>query len=144
VFEEPPGKFIAKVSDFGYSSMLGDQDSVYLPHTRPWYAPEWHRRAFTLSQAVRMDIFSYGLLCLWILFQDEPLFPSLHDIEALKLEQGLLGLSDQLIATAMPSHNSTRANIASFFRLSLTHSPERRSDGFSTLVQLLSSGDRSG
>ena len=38
-----------------------------LPKSKPWFAPEYHHRGFKLYMAQRMDIYSFGMLCLWIL-----------------------------------------------------------------------------
>ncbi|OCK76319.1 TPR-like protein [Lepidopterella palustris CBS 459.81] len=138
VFEVSPGNFVAKVSDFGYSSMVPGTGSVYLPRTKPWYAPEWHHRAFPLLQAVKMDIFSYGLLCLWILFQDVQDFPTMNDLEVIKGKKGLLDLSDRLIANAIGLCTMEKTNLGSFFRLTLAYDQDARTDDFSALIQLLS------
>jgi serine/threonine protein kinase len=61
---------VAKVKDFGYSSiMVNEGHSVLMPKTVPWNAPEHHHRGFSPQDAKRMDIYSFGLLCLWILFE---------------------------------------------------------------------------
>ena len=60
---------VAKVIDFGYSTWLGDPDAiVFMPLSAHWTAPEWHHRGFSRTDAFKMDIYSFGLLCLWLLF----------------------------------------------------------------------------
>ena len=38
-----------------------------MPKSLHWVAPEWHHRGFSLLQAKKMDVYSLGLLVLWIL-----------------------------------------------------------------------------
>jgi len=58
---------IAKVTDFGFSCYgHGEGAIVHPPRSPHWHAPEWHERGFTINNAKRMDIYSYGLLFAWI------------------------------------------------------------------------------
>ncbi|KAH8592616.1 kinase-like domain-containing protein, partial [Bisporella sp. PMI_857] len=69
VFEKKDGSYVPKVADFGFSTRFrAEDDLIYIPESIPWNAPERTHRAFTPSSAVKMDIYSFGLLCLWILF----------------------------------------------------------------------------
>lgn len=63
-------EFVARVTDFGYSTCFREhEDQMFLrAGTRPWPAPESKRDYFDFSQMVQMDVYSYGLLCLWLLF----------------------------------------------------------------------------
>src|ERR1700712_3072511 len=64
----------AKLADFGYAGWSSDpskQTPIYLPRSRPWEAPEYHHRGFSIQQAKQLDIFSLGLSCLWFLFHDK-------------------------------------------------------------------------
>ncbi|KIV99995.1 uncharacterized protein PV09_08352 [Verruconis gallopava] len=75
IFEDPLNGFMTKVVDFGYSglSLLRSEDSKFqLPISRPWNAPELTEcnSEFSLDGARKADIYSFGLLCLWILFYD--------------------------------------------------------------------------
>ena len=61
------------MTDFGYAGWISAQEddiSLFLPRSRPSHAPEYYRRAFSLSQARKLDLFSTGLLFLWLLFHD--------------------------------------------------------------------------
>jgi serine/threonine protein kinase len=63
--------FIAKLTDFGYSRRYTCPTDCYnLPLSKPWEAPEVDGtdKKFSLQQAVQADIYSYALLCAWILF----------------------------------------------------------------------------
>src|SRR5436305_6144975 len=69
IFESDPNRYVAKVADFGYSTrVLSDDELVNMPRTAYWVAPEWHHRGFTTAGAMKMDMYSFGMLCLWVLF----------------------------------------------------------------------------
>ena len=68
IFKNREGRLIAKLADFGCSVLGTSRDQlVRLPKSEPWFAPEYHHRDFKLHMAQRMDIYSFGMLCLWIL-----------------------------------------------------------------------------
>jgi serine/threonine protein kinase len=71
VFHED-GQLVVKLSDFGYSSILGEgfEFMINIPKSRPWCAPELEERTqpFTIPEAKKTDIFSLGLLALWLFF----------------------------------------------------------------------------
>ena len=69
IFEDRPGLYTAKVADFGFSTYFhGDQDLIKMPKSEPWNAPEHHNRYFYPQGAKAMDVYSFGMLCLWLLF----------------------------------------------------------------------------
>lgn len=78
VFRNDDGSWTGRVADFGFSS-IGDQ--VVLPKSWPWYAPEWDEYPeFTFQQAIKSEIFSFGMVCLWIVFENVlSSFPSLSE-----------------------------------------------------------------
>ncbi len=72
----------AKLADFGYSrEYKNDTDNYPLPCSEPWQAPEvdGSDRTFSLVQAKAADIYSYTLLCAWILSWDQI---SDHEVDA--------------------------------------------------------------
>ncbi|KAK6527508.1 hypothetical protein TWF694_004491 [Orbilia ellipsospora] len=74
IFKDPLGKFSAKVTDFGYSAIFaqGNEEAIItLPFSWPWTAPEVEEDYHvTLKKAKEADIFSYGLICYWLLCYD--------------------------------------------------------------------------
>ena len=61
---------VAMVTDFESSCVYGDEsDLLTLPKTPPWNAPEWSDRYVRVKDAKLMDIYSFGLVCFWILFR---------------------------------------------------------------------------
>src|SRR5437762_2683252 len=72
VFKDNEGSLLPKVADFGYSCLgTGDDDIIRLPISWPWVAPEWHQRGFRIHAAKKMDIYSFGMLCFWVLYRDK-------------------------------------------------------------------------
>ena len=70
IFKGTAADYSAKVADFGWScfeSIPGGK--VFPPKSKPWFAPEWHHRGVSIEYAKRMDIFSLGMLCLWVILQ---------------------------------------------------------------------------
>ena len=69
VFEEDH-RVIAKVADFGFASCLqGENDLLSLPVSEPWDAPEYSDHHFRPRAAKKMDVYSFALLCTWLLFE---------------------------------------------------------------------------
>jgi serine/threonine protein kinase len=69
IFKGDSRGFVPKVTDFGYSTLCARNDSrIIMPRSVPWVAPEWHHRGFSFEEATKMDMFSFGMLCFWLLF----------------------------------------------------------------------------
>ncbi|KAF2809498.1 uncharacterized protein BDZ99DRAFT_571301 [Mytilinidion resinicola] len=70
IFDDGGENFTAKVSDFGYSSLrTSNEGQINLPESWPWTAPEiLIENTTTFACAKSADIFSFGMLCVWILF----------------------------------------------------------------------------
>jgi serine/threonine protein kinase len=72
VSQADTGEYRAEVIDFGYSTILRTSGRVNMPRSTGWTAPEWPRRGgFEYQDALKMDVFSFGLPCLWLLCFDE-------------------------------------------------------------------------
>ncbi|XXH05373.1 Chitinase 2 [Hypoxylon texense] len=72
IFQDESGRYQAKIIDFGYSGQYADSDHpLSLFGTELWNAPEHknHTRQWTFQEATRADLFSFGMLCLWLLFE---------------------------------------------------------------------------
>jgi serine/threonine protein kinase len=75
VFQDDDGKFVIKVTDFGYSTCMTASSETRLSKmhgSKPWNAPEIDGPDILLSftQAKMTDLYSLGMLCLWIIFRD--------------------------------------------------------------------------
>jgi serine/threonine protein kinase len=138
VFKNDSSSYIAKVADFGYSHQCtNDNDLVGMPVSKPWNAPEWHHRAFKPSDAAKMDVYSFGMTCLWILFREDEKYPSLNSLEELKSKDTLHVLARQFTALT-GLHDDRKCDLDLFFNLTLVYDPKKRSEGFKQLLQLLS------
>lgn len=156
VSEDTEGSFTAKVCDFGYST-LGDCASlVRLPCTQPWTAPEYHRGGFEMSNAKKLDCYSLGLVCFWVLFnhgESERSDPQLGVggvaeneeksrlprksytwIRNLKLEDGFQGQIHSMLEKEPDLQRAEKQDCEIFFHSTLDTQPERRA---SELIQLL-------
>lgn len=149
IFANKLGGYTAKVADFGYSTVVlnAEKGRVQLPKSVPWNAPEvteWET-TFTFADAKLTDIYSFAMLCLWILFKDLPqrgevlaalrLNPKAqenddsHWLQRLKEEQKLRDFAHNQIEATKELDQDQKLGLASFFRWALTDvSKERKMD----------------
>ncbi|ETS85609.1 hypothetical protein PFICI_03634 [Pestalotiopsis fici W106-1] len=81
IFRSEDGSLSPKVADFGFS-VLGakDEDQITLHGTPLWRAPELDEYpTFSKSDAMKTDVFSFGLLCLWFILEEHLLQPFSFD-----------------------------------------------------------------
>jgi hypothetical protein len=119
-----------------------------LPETWPWYAPECRAYPeFTPAQAAKSDVFSFGMLCLWFLFEKylsgvlplpkasqsasafhtyEDVNPSLGFLEDLKKKGSLAQFADQLVMAEAGLDAKTREMLRQFFQGCLACDPQSR------------------
>jgi serine/threonine protein kinase len=144
------------VTDFGFSCFNGtDEDLVQVTRTEPWEAPEWHYRYFKLRDAKKMDIYSFGLLCLWLFFRDETLveldLPSItvdmvfscKDTEIVTKVQALKRSDDSLLTCAqrLVEQNASfgddiRSRLRQAFTLALAADPNKRPSNMDQFIDL--------
>jgi len=129
VDEEKSGQIIMNLIDFGCSCFgTTGSDKVSLAYTPEWVAPEWRAGLFTIDEAKKTDIYSYGKVCSWIIFgmhtstdeNPESRFDFDHAIEAQPLTE-----------------NPAKAVLRRFFELSLEPIPDRRTSNLPRLLDLL-------
>ena len=160
VFENGSGTYIAKVADFGFSTYFQvEQDLVKIPKSVPWNAPEHHGRHFYPQGAKAMDVYSFGMLCLWLLFGVEsPKTMSLplrtvNDSQSFSFEaqdwsqkedlllawkrDRLLELAIQLVAEHGNFATKMRGNLTRFFQSSLCFDPQMRIVDWDRLLSFL-------
>lgn len=125
----------AKVTDFSYSCIgKSDDDIVILPRSELWQAPEYHRGGCKVKDAKLMDIYSFGLICFWLLFPAE--------FDDLASTRG--GLTDvQAKAERLASEKNSSElydsqSLVKFFAITLSTDPEARKMDWKELVSLLS------
>ncbi|KIW23673.1 uncharacterized protein PV07_11853 [Cladophialophora immunda] len=149
--------FVAKVTDFGYSHQYsGAADAYSLPLSEPWQAPEidGSDTEFSLQEAKRADIYSYALLCAWILYQHRLHECVAHDnanpcsgnnsissLQKLKssgqLQKVVLDLVDG--DELQPKH---KAELRELFRHALASEPSARNEILWSSFKLLKQPDR--
>ena len=155
------GKITVKVADFGHSTLtMGESGKVLLPKSRPWNVPEHHFGEFKAQEAKKTDVYSFGMLCLWILFGnrlsnfqqtaadgvtgfisfDIPFFRHPTLLECLKYEDRLEGIANHLLGS-MPGLNvdsEYTIRLKEIFSLTLPHNPGKRTCNLEIVIGLLS------
>jgi hypothetical protein len=126
--------------------------------SQPWSAPEWHHRGFRIYAAKKTDVYSFGMLCLWVLFRDELLryvadaeantVPVSLDapwvgscwkvrLEELKKEDNLTNIADDLISRAVYLTVPQRVALGKFFEGTLCRDWKSRESNFEKLIGFL-------
>lgn len=144
VFRDKSGRYSARVIDFGYSTRyIHLYQQLMLPISEPWNAPEnaGRPRGWTFSQAVKADLFSFGILCLWLLFEPcllgtSPLPQGLKVVDIgfsgsaedtlRRMKGGLRVYAQQLLASEIALEHDKKMALGEFFESSLSQDPEER------------------
>ena len=153
-------KVTVKVADFGYSTLtVGESGKVILPKSRPWNAPEHHFGEFNVQEAKKTDVYSFGMLCLWLLFGkrqsdipqttadgaaglisfDAPPFlcgPTL--LERLKDEGSLEHIANNLVESMPGLSVDYRIRLKGIFSLTLKLNPGKRTCDLARVIGILS------
>ena len=153
------GEITVKVADFGYSTLtVGESGKVILPKSRPWNAPEHHFGEFSVQEAKKTDVYSFGMLCLWLLFGnrlsdisqttadgvaelisfDAPPFlsgPTL--LERLKDDSSLEHIAYHLVESMPGLDVEYRIRLKDIFSLALPHNPRKRPCDLARVIGLL-------
>lgn len=155
------GSIVPQVADFGYSTIYTSSDpTITVSRTIPWHAPEVGERTnrFLHLDAIRTDIFSFGMLCLWVLFRDEfanqfgttldfaddrkPLESNpgslFKTITILKHQDRLRHFCQNLIRS-LSLEPSQKENLTKVFELTLSPHPMIRTSSFQLLRRCLNS-----
>jgi serine/threonine protein kinase len=143
------GRYTARVTDFGYSTRFANEDDGFtMPKSWPWNAPEHHHRKFRPAQARKMDLFSLGMVCLWVIFEKylsgivplpqeilwvEPYIQSCGEkhrsksiLQAAKDENKLVQLARQLVMAEGDLEDYQKEQLRRFFDASLVREPNSR------------------
>ena len=136
-----PAKWIAKLSDFGFSTYVPfpEGELVYMPQSVPWTAPEHHHRGFTFYQAVKMGVFSFGLFALWFLTKDadEPKIHIFRNDGGDDDPRAITGLAKRLLSTKVPRGSALEARVRQLVDLSLAYDPEQRAGSMVEIISVL-------
>jgi serine/threonine protein kinase len=154
IFEAGVDSYNAKVADFGFSTYFQDEqeDLIQIPKSVPWSAPEYHKRYFTSQSAKLMDTYSFGMLCLWLLFYNTP-SGAQHDTTSFHFEaehwQGkenllmswkkdkLINWAIGLVANDASIGVKTKTNLIQLFKSSLNPDTGMRMADWGRILDLL-------
>lgn len=140
ISSENDGRYVAKVTDFGYSTLFTtDNDPITMPNSGLWTAPEWHHREILPSQARKMDAYSFGMLCLWVLFYNKE--ANRDRSFKMDLEDSHRKVSDyasQLLRAKPDLENREKNHLQKVFGSILAQDPAERTANFGELLELLS------
>ena len=147
ISEDESGIFTAKIADFGWSlRFLGEDDYGYMTRSIPWQAPEWHDRGHLFSETIQMDIYSFGLVCFWLLYneklhENDIRFDALpdqhpHPLES-KKQNGLQTTAERLAQQILQSLDNFTGDLELFFRSCLAWDPENRASDMRVLIENL-------
>ncbi|KAF2474367.1 kinase-like protein [Lindgomyces ingoldianus] len=142
VFKDDAGAYTARVTDFGYSTRFaGEDDLVSVPKSWPWCAPECEHEKLKPIQARKMDVFSFGMLCLWVLFEKYLSGITPHMCKSiladLKQQDRLAMLAQQLVLAERDIETDKKKALERFFSTSLARNPDERDESLSALPGLL-------
>jgi serine/threonine protein kinase len=143
IFKEKSGMYGAKVIDFGYSTRYMNEDQrLKLAISTPWNAPENIDTSlkWNFDDAKNTDIFSFGMVCLWLLFEpyfseSAPTERSGYSLRRAKEEPRTC--AHQLLASETALKESAKNALAEFFDSSLCHDPKEREMCLPRLVKSL-------
>ena len=141
-----------KISDLGYS-VMGEKET-FLPNSWPWTAPEWTKRRFDIPSTKKMDIYSLGLLCFWLLFsnvEEKPVLAEESSVPFCILEEGadfatvklirshdiLPQFAKLVIENVKETNKEQKRRLSQFFERTVRTSPEHRTMDLTELAQLL-------
>ncbi|MCJ1396427.1 hypothetical protein MMC18_009317 [Xylographa bjoerkii] len=139
IFDSASNRYIAKLADFGYATYFDDGARLFpMPGSAYWVAPEWHRHFTTnINGAKKMDVYSFGMLCLWLLCYSFKNSVTRNFFLSIGSEATTLVYACKLVKTISGLNEQQRSSLAKLFNLTLPVEPARRASDFSQLVDLL-------
>ncbi|KAL8792124.1 MAG: hypothetical protein Q9195_005299 [Heterodermia aff. obscurata] len=134
VFSSSSRKYLAKISDFGFSIVAATESSeVWMGGTDPWRAPEVKNGPVRLDSAMKTDVYSFGLLAWLISLNGQTPFDFIaeralqdKDVEMLKQNDALIteaGRGEWLLRYLKFRYGST---IEQYHNQALTRSFDRQ------------------
>jgi len=137
VSRDESNNFTAKVADFGFSNMSMTQGLVYMPKSGVWTAPEWHHRGFSFASAMKMDVYSFGVLSLWLLLyiSREDGSQTFYEYLASNIHRPL-DLEISLMEAFEKSDDKKRSTV-DLFNLTLALEPNNRTSDMETCISIL-------
>ena len=141
IFSQRDGRPVAKVIDFGYSTLFAtDKDLVTMPDSGIWTAPERHHREFFPEKAKKMDAYSFGMLCLWLLcYNTESKTDHSFRQDFKESSEKGIGSIFELLEDAEGLEDEDRHSVQKLFSITLARDPDQRLSNFNELLPFLSS-----
>ena len=156
---EQDGTRIIKLADFGDSSICADDASLaYMPKSIPWDPPEHHYRGTPFLRAKESDIYSFGLSCLWILFDNymhqssidtsesrrkfqstSILPPTVAILATLRATRDIQDVAKETVHSFKSITAEQESNLDHFFSLTIVTESTARSTDYPALLKLLDS-----
>ena len=156
IFEGRAGPVYAKLAGFSYAGWATNNKKDTLtkpPQSWLWDPPEYHHRGFNVLGARKLDMCSFGMLCLWLLLFDRPssshLVPTaryesqtwpLDDpklLDSMKHEDTLRDFAGYLVKSDRSLPADQRENLERFFMAALARDPERLALNFEDLTSVM-------
>ena len=137
IFKDESNNLVAKVAGFGSSTMFTSQSTVHMSKSSHWTAPEWHHRGFAPSNAKKMDIYSLGVLSLWLMVyetQDHGIQPFSEWLDS--RIHALWDLKGTTVETSEMSDKEQR-DLVEFFAATLSLDPSTRTSDLTECISLL-------
>lgn len=150
------GKRIVKLADFGDASICDNEQSLaLLPKSVPWDPPEHHYRGIPYQEAKKMDIYSFGLLCLWVILGDylylsldtsrpHPSGKSSDDrqttvdiLATVRRTREIQEVAKECVLACESLTREQRFNLDRLFTVTLAEDSKARSTDFGTLFKIL-------
>ncbi|KAL7792472.1 kinase-like domain-containing protein [Trichoderma ceciliae] len=123
-------KVKARVTDFGYSTLHASNSAeaqIRLPFSVPWNAPETvsdRDRLFSVHDAKLTDVYSFGMLCAWVLLQDS--LRGMLRLSGMKESGKLIEFVQGEIRTMAGLDPAERERLASFLSSAIAFDPRHR------------------
>ncbi len=132
---------MAKVTDFGYSTVFAtDKELVTMPDSGIWTAPERHHRKFFPGDARKMDVYSFGMLCLWLLcYNTESKTDHRFRQDFRESSENGMGSILEFLDGSKGLEDEDRHMVQKVFSITLARDPDQRSSSFNELLPFLSS-----
>ena len=136
IFKDDLGLYTAKVADFGYSTIFTGSGKIAMPKSEPWSAPErMEKHDFTFQEAQKMDAYSFGMLCLWILLYD---IPGPLDLDTLRRHNIDVAIfAKQLIEMNTDLHDQQKEMLSELCSIALHSKPVERNRDFNKILGCL-------
>ncbi|KAI1198425.1 kinase-like protein [Nemania serpens] len=152
---------MAKVIDFSFSFWHSDDKTrIPVPRSWPWYAPECDEYPdFTPIEARKTDVFSYGMLCLWLLTEPrlsnsqlclgttsniafyrsgfQSVESALELIATLKNQRLLPELVNELLVEEIGIQAQSKLMLEKFFSTTLAYDPASRCSSIQEALRFL-------